>query len=208
VLPPEVLRALDGVDLVLHAGDLTDLAVVRRLERIAPVVAVRGNHDREGGIDLPVTRRLQVAGVRVGVVHGDRIRPLELLDAVRSLVAGRPRVDGVVRHLARTMADCDLVVFGHLHIPVLARRGRTLLFSPGAVYVTERDPYGGDTALRSRLHMAVRAGLPDAARRPSVGIVEIDGGRVRPYVVPLRDPIRPEAPGAGAAARGRIASSS
>jgi putative phosphoesterase len=205
-MPPEVFRALAGVDLVLHAGDLTDLAVLARLGSLAPAVAVRGNHDRQGGIDLPVTRRLRIAGARVGLVHGDRSKPFELVDAVRSLVAGRPRVGGVVRHLARVMADCDLVVFGHLHIPILARRGRTLLFSPGAVYVPEADPYGDDTAIRSRLHHALRAALPEAARRPSVGLVEIERGRIRPYVIPLREPIRPPVPGAGATTRGRVAS--
>lgn len=206
-VPPEVLRVLAGVDIVLHAGDLTDLAVIARLEELAPVVAVRGNHDREGGLDLPVARRLQVAGVRVGLVHGDRARPLEILDAVRSLLARRPRLDGVVRHLARAMADCDVVVFGHLHIPILVRRGRTLLFSPGAVYVPESDPGGGDTALRSRLHLAIRAALPPAARLPSVGLLEIEGGRVIPRVVPLQDPIRPVPRPAGDPGRGRVASS-
>ena len=48
-LPPEVGERLAGVDLILHAGDITDVSVLRHLGDIAPVVAVQGDHDREAG---------------------------------------------------------------------------------------------------------------------------------------------------------------
>jgi len=53
-LPPEVFDALDGVDLILHAGDVGTLAVLDQLSTIAPVVAVHGNDDSAEAIrELP-----------------------------------------------------------------------------------------------------------------------------------------------------------
>lgn len=45
-LGPTAVTALEGVDLILHAGDLDTFGVLRQLEQIAPVVAVQGNMDR------------------------------------------------------------------------------------------------------------------------------------------------------------------
>ena len=45
MLPPHVKVALDGVDLILHAGDIYLLTVLDELEAIAPVIAARGNGD-------------------------------------------------------------------------------------------------------------------------------------------------------------------
>ena len=56
-----VLDALAGVDLILHAGDITELSVLDRLGQIAKVIAVQGDHDRAAGIVLPA-----VAGRRRG----------------------------------------------------------------------------------------------------------------------------------------------
>jgi uncharacterized protein len=49
-LPAGTLEALEGCDLVLHAGDLSVPSVLEDLEQVAPVVAVRGDHDRLGGL--------------------------------------------------------------------------------------------------------------------------------------------------------------
>jgi putative phosphoesterase len=45
-LPPEVLERFDGVDLIVHAGDVAVPRVLEELAEGAPVAAVRGNHDR------------------------------------------------------------------------------------------------------------------------------------------------------------------
>jgi putative phosphoesterase len=46
LLRPEAVAALQGVDLILHAGDVGSAEVLETLKDIAPVVAVRGNNDR------------------------------------------------------------------------------------------------------------------------------------------------------------------
>ena len=48
LLRPQVLPALKGVDRILHLGDVGKLSILKELETIAPVTAIRGNVDREG----------------------------------------------------------------------------------------------------------------------------------------------------------------
>jgi putative phosphoesterase len=112
LLRPEVLDAFEGVERILHAGDVGSRDVLEGLGAIAPVTAVRGNVD--AGLDLPQVARCELAGVRVLVVHGDRL--------------GSPTPETV----AKRYTDTDLVVYGHSHQPVLARVGDTLVVNPGS----------------------------------------------------------------------------
>src|SRR5215469_5488823 len=75
-LPDAVGVALAGVDLILHAGDINALSTLEALGDMAPVEAVRGDHDR-GLVDLPAHRELTVEGRRIVVVHGNRSRWIE-----------------------------------------------------------------------------------------------------------------------------------
>ena len=75
-LPERLLSALQGVDLILHAGDITATSTLDELARIAPVQAVRGDHDRNLE-SLPATREIALEGKRVVIVHGQRPRWLE-----------------------------------------------------------------------------------------------------------------------------------
>ncbi|MHA1731209.1 MAG: metallophosphoesterase family protein [Promethearchaeota archaeon] len=61
----------EGVELILHAGDLTTPRVVAQLERVAPCIAVRGNMDRDEGLrDLPTYAEVTRLGHRIGLTHG------------------------------------------------------------------------------------------------------------------------------------------
>ena len=99
-LPDAVYRALDGADLVLHAGDIVTADLVHELSGFAPVHAVLGNNDLDPALSaLPETRLDVVDGVRVAMIHDSGPR------------AGR---EGRMR---RRFPDADVVVFGHSHIP-------------------------------------------------------------------------------------------
>ena len=74
-LPDAVFEALAGSELILHAGDINSEETLAALRRIAPVEAVRGDHDRSLG--LPKSREIVVEGKRIVVVHGQRSRWLE-----------------------------------------------------------------------------------------------------------------------------------
>ena len=99
--PPGVARALDGVDLVLHAGDVCTPGVLDELAAWAPVLVVRGNNDGDdvAAWGAPEVLETSLEGVRVAMLHDS------------GPAKGRgPR-------LRRRFPDADLVVFGHSHIP-------------------------------------------------------------------------------------------
>ena len=135
-LPAGVLEALDGCDLMLHAGDLSVPSVLEDLEAVAPVVAVRGDHDRLGGLRLPDVAVVVAGGRRIGLIHGRRPRLVDSSVITASVVAGRNlryRARARTRRSRGGSGPVDCVVYGHWHEPVAARRGATLFFSPGAV---------------------------------------------------------------------------
>ena len=74
-LPGRIGEVLAGVELILHAGDVGSVETLAELERIAPVAAVRGDHD--GTLDLPERRVVEVAGRRIGLIHGNRSHLIE-----------------------------------------------------------------------------------------------------------------------------------
>lgn len=194
-LPAEVGEVLGGVDLILHAGDLTDLAVLDELRRIAPVAAVRGNHDEEGGIrGLPRDLLVRAGDVRIGLTHGHRTPAVELPAAAVSLVVGRPVLLGFEGAMRRRFGAVDAIVTGHLHLPINRRVGGALLFSPGAVFTPEADPHYDWSGPAGRGYRRFRRALPPEARVPAVGIIEVRGRSVTARRVPLERPIM-RAPG-------------
>jgi putative phosphoesterase len=110
LLRPQAVQALEGVELIIHAGDVGNLKVLHALERIAPVAAVRGNTDRgDWAADLPHTRVVEVGGVLLFVLH--ELFCLDLDPAAASLAA---------------------VIFGHSHSPQLERQNGVLFLNPGS----------------------------------------------------------------------------
>ncbi|HEX2190295.1 MAG TPA: metallophosphoesterase family protein [Longimicrobiaceae bacterium] len=124
LLRPEVFAAFEGVEHILHAGDVGPADILVELEAIAPVTAVWGNTD---GWELrgrvPEVATLELAGVRVTIVHGMQV--------------GSPTPAKV----AAAYPGAGLVVFGHSHRPVVERVGATLAVNPGSAGPRRfRDP--------------------------------------------------------------------
>lgn len=139
-LPAVLFERLRGVDLILHAGDVGGLETLDRLRRIAPVEAVRGDHDRSLAA-LPLVRELDLEGHRVVVVHGNRTRlieePVTFLGTV-TLGYWWPK-GGVARALRRRFPDADLIVHGHTHEPRVDSVEGAVVLNPGAVYQVDRE---------------------------------------------------------------------
>ncbi|MSO43706.1 MAG: YfcE family phosphodiesterase [Thermoleophilia bacterium] len=183
-LPSAVFRALEGCDLILHAGDLSDDTVIPALERIAPVVAVRGDHDLPSALPLASRAVVVVAGCRIGVIHGQR-RATDAVVVVAHAIAGRriPFDAGRIRAMARAFDDVDAVVFGHWHEPVIASVDGVLVFSPGAVcpwgsLEGGRGPRPGRAGVADRVVRRYRRQLGEDALRRSVGILTIRDGEI------------------------------
>ncbi len=135
LLRPEAVDALAGVDLVVHAGDVGDAAVLERLRALAPVRAVRGNNDvGRWARALPETDVVEAGGRALYVLHD-----LETLDL-------DPRAAGFAA-----------VVAGHSHRPSIERRDGVLYLNPGSAGPRRfRLPI-------SVARLRVRAGRLDAA---------------------------------------------
>ena len=119
-IPKQVLRGLEGVDMILHAGDIARMSVIESLGRIAEVCAVCGNMDpAEVRAALPATRVLQIAGRRIGLIHGSGA-PGGLADRVQRTLA---RAEG---------GNFDIIVFGHSHQAAEDRHGNVLRFNSGS----------------------------------------------------------------------------
>lgn len=97
ILVDKLGRLLDDVDVIVHAGDITDISIIGALSERAPVYAVLGNNDR--GVKLPERRVFDADGCEVAIVH----------DSGAS--AGR------AARLRRWFPTADIVVFGHSHMP-------------------------------------------------------------------------------------------
>src|ERR671937_2440826 len=75
-LPAKLFEVFEGVELILHAGDVGGRETLERLSAIAPVQAVRGDHD-PALTDLPRERIVEAGGRRIAIIHGNRSRLIE-----------------------------------------------------------------------------------------------------------------------------------
>jgi hypothetical protein len=106
----EALRALAGAELIIHAGDIGRPEVLDALGGIAPVVAVRGNNDREAWArPLAETETIQIGEVKIHLLHAAQELALD------------PAAEGF-----------DVVISGHSHRPSVARRAGVLYLNPGS----------------------------------------------------------------------------
>jgi hypothetical protein len=111
---PDIVRAFEGVSLILHAGDVGGASVLRELRKLAPVEAVYGNVDDRHDPMLTRARSVTLEGVTIHVSHGDEL--------------GRPTAE-----LALARYAGDVVVFGHTHKAVTLRdKAGRLAVNPGA----------------------------------------------------------------------------
>jgi len=120
VLPPEVLQIFQGVDRIIHAGDIGGAEVLHRLRQLAPVVAVRGNYDKE--LDqhlLPDPSLIDLAGIPTLLTH--RLIFFDW-DQGKTLLA---------RTLEKFPQQPRLVIFGHTHFPVAESVEGVYFFNPG-----------------------------------------------------------------------------
>ncbi len=110
LLREEALQALRGSDLIIHAGDVGDFAILETLANIATLVAVRGNVDTAGWAkSLPETAVAEARGVNIYVLHDCKALDLD------------PRAAGF-----------HIVVSGHSHQPGQSERNGVLYINPGS----------------------------------------------------------------------------
>jgi uncharacterized protein len=135
-LPARCRALLEEASLIVHAGDFTAADVLADLEAVAPVAGVHGNMDEAALRErLPRECTVEAEGLSIGVVHD----------------AG----PGAGRHerLRARFPACDLVVYGHSHLPEATRAGDTWILNPGSPTERRRAP--------SHTMIVVREGIPN-----------------------------------------------
>lgn len=114
LLRAAAMHALDGVALILHAGDVGSRDVLIELAALAPVHAVYGNVDDVHTPELEAHRWISVEGWSIHVSHGHEV--------------GRPTPETLLHRYP----DAGLLVFGHTHRANVHRAGDRLVVNPGA----------------------------------------------------------------------------
>jgi putative phosphoesterase len=162
-LPPGLVEALRGVDLVLHAGDVGELWVLDQLAAIAPVVAVHGNDDTaDAQRELPFQQVVVAGGARVLLCHSHHP------DREQEMAARRD--DALPPKLARVAglaagAGASVLVFGHWHVPLVQQVGGVLIVNPGAI--------GTPNATTRQVHQSVARLTLEPSRPPGVEHVDL-----------------------------------
>lgn len=106
---PQALEALAGVDMILHAGDIGNSAVLDTLRAVAPVVAVRGNNDKGDWADsLPVWEVVDIGSLSIYMLHD--LKEIDISPA----------------------GTFQVIVSGHSHKPAVEERRGVLYVNPGS----------------------------------------------------------------------------
>lgn len=110
LIRPQALAALKSVDLIIHAGDIGKPDVLKALETIAPLVAIKGNIDKDGWAkSLPETKALKINDAQLYVIHN--LKELELDPGARGF---------------------NVVISGHSHKPSIVTQDGVLFVNPGS----------------------------------------------------------------------------
>ena len=163
LLRPEAVAALKGVDMIVHAGDIGSAAILAELGAIAPVVAVRGNNDRDAwAASIPEIATAEIAGSRLYVIHDLKT------------LAGDPAGLGV-----------DVIISGHSHQPSVRHQPGYLLLNPGSagprrfsLPIAVARLHLGPAGPRAEIVELAISAAP-SQRRPDARQAGLDGGRVR-----------------------------
>jgi putative phosphoesterase len=123
-IPSRCLEHCSEADLILHAGDLVDVSVLRLLQSLGPPVhAISGNVDNASVRALvPDRLELERAGVRIGMTH------------IPGPATGR------LGRLRAAFPGCHAVIFGHTHMPEHGEDDGFQIFNPGSPTERRRAP--------------------------------------------------------------------
>jgi len=124
-LPPQLYPYLKECDLIVHAGDIVEMSLIKELRKLKETRAVWGNMDSpEVKQSLPEKILFEVCGKTIGVIHG-KGAPVGVLKVVKKAFDKIP----------------DILIFGHSHSPMNEKIDQTLFFNPGSVNDRIFAPY-------------------------------------------------------------------
>jgi len=115
-LPKKIIDAISSVDLIIHAGDFTDVQVLEELKQLREVKAVHGNMDSiELKTTLPVKEIVEIESKRIGITHGSG-SPWGIEERVKKMFESE---------------RIDIIIYGHSHQSQNTVINNLLFFNPG-----------------------------------------------------------------------------
>ena len=151
-----------GVDAILHAGDVSSPDVLRQLNQLAPVHAVRGNRDWLLLPRLSLSSLLNFGGITIALTHGHGRWWNYFIDRVYFILQGY-RLERFKPRLQASFPDARVIVFGHTHHTLNQWSNGQLLFNPGSPHCPD-----------------------DTKDAPSIGLLRIQvGGKVNGEIIEL-----------------------
>ena len=126
-LPQKMMDDFKYADMIIHAGDMVDLGVFKKLSTLCKDVrAVKGNMDAANSANnFPQKEIIKVGKFTIGVMHGYGA-PANLIDLLKESFKND---------------FCDIIIFGHSHIPFNEKIDNVLYFNPGSPTDKNFSPY-------------------------------------------------------------------
>jgi len=152
-LPPQLKKVFEGVDLIMHCGDIYSPSVLDELEKIAPVLAARGDDDLPSMKDERVKDKytLTYEGLSLLVTHVFPYRELYTF-----LYCSRPSwpsptqgLEKIIEEIIRKEDLPDILVFADTHQSFLYQDQRVLLVNPGSATMPDYKPVPGTVGILS-----------------------------------------------------------
>ena len=135
--PPEVVSAFNGVDVIIHAGDIYQPSCLDWLEEIAPVYAVElgaGAHFKDDARVVDRTRVIELEGHTIGITHDLLVPGMAQEVTEFSPLSKHFPKDADLSTALSTVFDAavEIVIFGHTHYPVVEEFQGVLMVNPGS----------------------------------------------------------------------------
>jgi len=121
-IPEDIANIFFNVDLIIHAGDLTNICITEELNSIAKTEAVRGNMDDDSNC-LPIKKILDISNFKIGIIHG----------------YGAPQ--DIRNRIKKEFPPVDVIIYGHTHTPYNKVEDGILFFNPGSPTDKRFSPY-------------------------------------------------------------------
>lgn len=170
IINPEIAEIFSGVDLILHAGDISTPEGLRQVNALADTIAVHGNHRGDRTLfNPPLEERViieVVNGIRLGLVHGMRNEYHHATDTI----LGRSgfvklNTQRIVNRITPWFEGVHGIVFGHAHWPIVRYENEFLFINPGCSFGTTYASCGvleiDDKEIRIKLSPLAKSGKFD-----------------------------------------------
>lgn len=109
LLRPEAEKYLEGSNLIIHAGDIGNSAIINKLRKIATIYAIRGNVDKEKWADeFPDTLELEILNKKIFIIHN-----------IKEVNVSNEKI-------------YDIIISGHSHKPLIEKINGILYLNPGS----------------------------------------------------------------------------